>query len=222
MLIGSVSQVAILHIGVLVLDESQNLVQNKNGRNLVACLTQLINNAGISICMVGTLECVPFFTQAQQLARRSLGLQYGNMEYGVEFRQLCETLFQYQYVENKTEINGGIIQWLYEHSQGNPSMVVGLVHDAQEIAILDGREVLNMETLNETYKIRMSLLHDYIRPKKRIQTAGTKVEPLVLGEVEEDIEEDVSIVDMVARAKQENLDIVRLLKEHIAVEDVRV
>ena len=130
MLIGSVSQVALNHIGLLVIDEIQHIVHHKNGKSLVNCLTQLINNTGISICMVGTPECVPFFVQAQQLARRSLGLQYGNMEYGIEFRKFCETLFHYQYVKAKTVIDDGMIQWLYEHSQGNLSMVVSLIHDA--------------------------------------------------------------------------------------------
>jgi len=74
MLIGAVSQVALNHIGLLVVDEIQNVVNNKNGNSLVGMLTQLINSSGISICMVGTPECTSFFEQALQLARRSLGL----------------------------------------------------------------------------------------------------------------------------------------------------
>ena len=54
MLIGSVAQVALNHIGMLVVDEIQNVVNSKNGKSLIGALTQLINNSGISICMVGT------------------------------------------------------------------------------------------------------------------------------------------------------------------------
>ena len=64
MLIGSVSQVALNHIGMLIVDEIQNVVNSKNGKSLIGSLTQLINNSGISICMVGTPECTPFFEQA--------------------------------------------------------------------------------------------------------------------------------------------------------------
>ena len=85
MLIGSVSQVALNHIGVLIVDEIQNVVNSKQGKSLVGMLTQLINNSGISICMVGTPESTVFFEQAMQLARRSLGLQYGAMDYGEDF-----------------------------------------------------------------------------------------------------------------------------------------
>lgn len=61
MLIGSVSQVSLNHIGLLVVDEIQNVVNSRNGKSLVGMLTQLINNSGIAICMVGTPESIPFF-----------------------------------------------------------------------------------------------------------------------------------------------------------------
>ena len=60
MLIGSVSQVSLNHVGLLVVYEIQNVCNHKNGGNLVAVLTQLINSSGISICMVGTPECTSF------------------------------------------------------------------------------------------------------------------------------------------------------------------
>ena len=98
MLIGSVSQVALNHIGLLVVDEIQNVVGNKNGQSLVVMLTQLINNSGISICMVGTPKCKIFFEKEMQLARRSLGLEYGVMDYDDCFYELCKILFHFQYI----------------------------------------------------------------------------------------------------------------------------
>lgn len=116
MLIGSVSQVALNHIGLLVVDEIQNVVNNKGGNSLVGMLTQLINSSGISICMVGTPESTPFFEQALQLARRSLGLHYNTLEYNQYFCDFCKTIFEYQYTKEKVEISDNIINWLYEHS----------------------------------------------------------------------------------------------------------
>lgn len=171
MLIGSVSQVALNHIGLLVVDEIQNVCNSKNGKSLVGMLTQLINNSGISICMVGTPESAVFFEQAMQLARRSLGLRYDVMEYGTDFRAFCEIVFSYQYVKQKTEITDAIMEWLYEHTSGNISVVVSLIHDAQEIAILNGKEILDLGSLNEAYQQRLSMLHGFIRPtqKNRVQ-----------------------------------------------------
>ncbi len=112
MLIGTVSQVALNHIGILIVDEIQNVAQARNGRNLLGALLQLINCSGISIGMVGTPECTEFFSQAFQLARRSLGLQYDSMEYGNEFCNLCQILFQYQYVRHPMEANDAVVRWL--------------------------------------------------------------------------------------------------------------
>ena len=39
MLIGAVSQVALNHIGLLVVDEIQNVFNSKNGKSLVGTLT---------------------------------------------------------------------------------------------------------------------------------------------------------------------------------------
>ena len=224
MLIGSVSQVALNHIGLLVVDEIQNVVNSKHGKSLIGSLTQLINNSGISICMVGTPESTMFFEQAMQLARRSLGLNYGSMEYGSEFIGICKVLFSYQYVTEKTEITDAIIHWLYEHSAGVVSVVVSLIHDAQEIAILTGKEVLNLETLNEAYQKRLSLLHDYIQPSISHNHQTTKVKRKRTVDSEQGVESkkifSASISELVGIAKIENTDIVSLLKEHFSVVEV--
>ena len=222
MLIGSVSQVAINHIGLLVVDEIQNVVNSKNGKSLVGMLTQLINNSGISICMVGTPESNVFFEQAMQLARRSLGLQYKSLAYDQYFYDFCRTLFSYQYTKQKSEISDAIINWLYEHSGGIVSVVVSLIHDAQEIAILSGKEILSLESLNEAYKKRLSMLHGYIEPNiKQISKAATKRETNIEPEEENsNVIKDFSIAELTTTAKENNSDIVELLKSHIIVEEV--
>lgn len=226
MLIGSVSQVALNHIGMLIVDEIQNVVNSKNGKSLIGSLTQLINNSGISICMVGTPECNPFFEQAMQLARRSVGLQYQSMAYDSYFESFCKILFEHQYVKNRTEISSAIIEWLYEHSSGILSVVVSLIHDAQEIAILSGKEILDMEMLNQAYNQRLSFLHSYIQPaisqKKQISRPKKKNPVSKIDSVQEKDNECVSVSDLAVRAKAENLDMVAILREFYTVEEVAV
>ena len=227
MLIGSVSQVALNHIGLLVVDEIQNVCNSKNGKSLVGMLTQLINNSGISICMVGTPESAVFFEQAVQLARRSLGLRYDVMEYGTDFRNFCEIVFSYQYVKQKTEITDGIMEWLYEHTSGNISVVVSLIHDAQEIAILNGKEVLELEALQEAYKQRLSMLHGFIHMEQKRQTSKAKKKVSVTvtdvrTSAEEKYRGEFTIAGLVDDAKTENGDIVQLLKIHMPVVEVAV
>ena len=224
MLIGSVSQVALNHIGMLVVDEIQNVANSKNGKSLIGALTQLINNSGISICMVGTPESSRFFESAMQLARRSVGLQYTTMSHDKYFQEFCKVMFKYQYVQKTTEITDGILAWLYEHSAGITSVVVALIHDAQEIAILNGKEILNLGSLNEAYQQRLSLLHGYIQPSVSVGKQTTKIKkkaPVHTAE-NETLDDRVSIADLVAKAKDENMDIVQLLKSNMPVVEVAV
>ena len=227
MLIGSVAQVALNHIGMLVVDEIQNVANSKNGKSLIGALTQLINNSGISICMVGTPESAVFFEQAMQLARRSVGLKYTTMNYDEYFQSFCKVLFKYQYTKQRTEITPVIIEWLYEHSSGIVSVVISLIYDAQEIAILTGKEVLNLETLNEAYQQRLSLLHGYIQPSV-IQNKSTTRKKKTIADLninqtnDSQKQENYSIAAISEKAKTENIDVVALLKTVYKVVEVAI
>lgn len=226
MLIGCVSQVSLNHIGLLVVDEIQNVCNHRNGTNLVSMLTQLINNSGISICMVGTPESTKFFEKEMQLARRSLGLQYGALEYNEYFKFLCETVYSYQYVKNRTEISDMVIEWLYEHSSGLVSVVISLIHDAQEIAIMTGKEVLNIETLDIAYQERMKMLHGYIQPSiltKKQTTTKKKTEKKEKAEESNQIQrESVNLYELIMDARKNEGNIVELLKTYVSVLEVCV
>ena len=227
MLIGSVAQVALNHIGMLVVDEIQNVANSKNGKSLIGALTQLINNSGISICMVGTPESAVFFEQAMQLARRSVGLQYTTMKYDEYFQSFCKIIFKYQFLKNRTEITAAITEWLYEHSAGVISVVISLIYDAQEIAILTGKEVLNLETLNEAYQQRLSLLHGYIQPSV-IQNKSTTRKKKTIADLninqtsDSQKQENYSIAAIAEKAKTENIDVVALLKTVYKVVEVAI
>ena len=242
MLIGSVSQVSLNHIGLLVVDEIQNVVNSRNGKQLVGMLTQLINNSGISICMVGTPESIVFFEQAMQLARRSLGLQYEAMEFDKDFIVICKVLWGYLYTKSGVTLTDGIIEWLYEHSGGNISILVALIHDAQEISILEGRDVLDMTALEQAYQKRMAMLHDYLEPsvRRKKQTSAKKKKELItemedMGNQEKtgrtgdsdsvrmDMDgQEISLEELVADAKVRNLNIVEIFQKHFAVEEVEI
>ena len=161
LLIGLVSQVCLNHIGVLVVDEAQNLLA-KNGKNLVSGLVQLINNSGISLVFVGTLESKKFFESAFHLARRSVGLECSKMGFDDNFISLCEELFRYQYTRHRTALTHHLVEWLYLHSKGIVAIVVGLLHAAQEIAILSDLERVDVTTLEMAYKQRFQMLHNYL------------------------------------------------------------
>lgn len=220
MLIGSVSQAAINHIGLLVVDEIQNAVNNKNGKRLIGMLTQLINNSGISICMVGTQSCTEMFESEMQLARRSLGLNYTSVPYNRFFHDFCRILLSYQYTESKTDITDSLISWIYEHSSGIISVVVSLIHDAQELAILSGTEVLNIDTLTKAYNKRLSMLHGFIKPASIKNTRNTKSKTHISTAAEQ--MPSITISEIITKAKETQLDVINQLRKYIAVEVIRI
>ena len=162
-LIGIVSQVALQHIGLLIIDEIQHCVNSRNGKTLINSLTQIINNTGVSICLIGTPECKAFFSQGLQLARRSMGLSYNPLPFDDFFEEMCRVVFDYQYTLNRTELTGSMIEWLYEHSGGLVSLLISLIHDAQEIAILSETEKLDLKSLNEAYGKRSVMVHVFLQ-----------------------------------------------------------
>ena len=223
MLIGCVSQVALNHIGLLIVDEIQNVANSKNGKHLIGALTQLINNSGISICMVGTPESAEFFESAMQLARRSVGLRYGALEYDDYFEKFCRKLWSYQYVGQPSECPAAAIAYLYAHSAGIIAVVVSLMHDAQQIAIERGTDTLNTNALKTAYEQRLALLRDYIdtsigscKPGKKAKNQSVSALP------DWEIDNNISLLALAERSKSEGADVVLMVKEHFNVTEVAV
>ena len=96
-----------------------------------------------------------------------------------------------------------------------------MIHDAQEIAILNGMEELNLAVLNEAYQKRLAMLHSYIQPKpiKRHSAAPVRKTICVQRKV---LCGSVTIEELASRAKAENVDVVALLREHMPVDEVRL
>ena len=222
-LIGCVSSVCINHVGLLVIDEIQHVVDQKAGGALARCLMQLLNSSGISVAMVGTPSVIPFMSGGEfQLARRTLGLYYEPMEYGQAFRDLCTTLFRYQYVKNRTELDEPMMYRLFEFSQGNPSVLVGLLHDVQECSILSGREEISSDLLHAAYQTRLRMLHPHITPARKPSTSRVKQIVAIPKAAPVEAPEQVYIAALVKDAKKGQQDIVSCLKRHIPVEEIRI
>jgi hypothetical protein len=227
-ILGMVCQLCHLHVGLLIIDEVQLLSgATQAGSVLYRMILQLINTSCINVLLVGTSECLRFFSETQQIARRSVGLQYGAMEFGGDFRRIAEILYSYQYVKQDSKLTENVLYWLYEHTGGVPAILTALIHDAQEIAILRGREALGIEALTEAYSSRMRMLHSYladrIEPKitttyhekpKSINTANVADSSKSLPDGY------MSVEALTTEARNKQLDIIELMRSQFAVEEV--
>jgi hypothetical protein len=225
MLVSLSSKVFFNHIGVLVLDEIQNLVGSKNGNNLVKAIVQLVNVSSISICFVGTPEAISFFELEFHLARRTLGLAYSGLENDSNFEDLCCTLFQYQYTKNYTPLTREVIDWLYLHSQGVLSVVVGLIYSSQQIAILEEIESLNLETLSKAFNQRFEMLHYHLNLPNTSQrySNNSNQEPFItLNSTDKQPAHSFSLVEVIEDAKQQKNDPIACLKAYISIEEIAI
>lgn len=233
-MIVSVAQVLLNHCAVLVIDEIQNLVKHRAGVQLVAMLTELLNESGISIIMVGTPEVESFFSGVDYLARRTIGLRYDKCAYDDYWYEFCYELWKYQYVTNQSELSDSILHYLYEHSAGTISHVLFLFHTAQEISILNGRECLDMAALEEAYQ-RMRMLHTHIEPdislkkkpckrKKKEAAIEVNASHTTLEEipVEKCETENWSFEEYARISKKKNVDMALLLKGKISITELVV
>lgn len=222
MLIGLVSNACLNHVGLLIVDEVQNVVNSKNGKNLIGSLTELINDSGISICMVGTPDSEQFYAQNYMLARRSLGLSINEIPLDTNFAGFVTTLYRYQYVSGDMVLTDGIIQWLYEHSGGITSNVVTLIHDAQEIAILDGSETVTIETLNAAYRQRLGLLHTHIDISRQQMAAKQPPKTEVPEKNEISVFEKGLLAALLVESKEKEVSFIDLLKQRLTVAEVQL
>ena len=88
-----------------------------------------------------------------------------------------------------------------------------------------GKEILNIETLNMAYKQRLTLLHSYIHTTdaKPKTTKPSKKKPIAKSDdIQINIINGVSIVEIAKKSKTDNVDIVPLLRKHFSVEEVRL
>ncbi len=244
-ILGMVAQLCQQFVGTLIIDEIQFIVQHKSGQQLYRMILQLINTS-CNILLVGTNECLPFLPKIKAHFKWHEEALVCNMErWNTEMSFLRYAAYcSHINISIESEITDGIISWLYEHTRGNPSTLVSLFHDAQEIAILEGDEYLGIETLTKAYNQRFQMLHNYIAanttPKKKTSsTAIPKIQfpknenpktDFVFGEnlnefgdVEEYSELDyVSIDVLVAESKISKVDITTLMKKHFAVVEVEI
>lgn len=141
-----------------------------------------------------------------------MGLNYKAMEYGDEFRNFCKTILKYCYTKEPPEVNEEMLLWLYNHAQGNVSVVVSLIHDAQEMAVLEGTERLDVASLTKAFESRMTMLHDYILPNKTKASLPKKKTERI--DVRENyISDKISILEISSNAKMSGCNIVSELKK---------
>lgn len=176
--------VRVNHVGLLVIDELQNIAYRKNGIRFINFLVQLINAAGVSICMVGTPRVLQVLQQEFRSARRTTGLIYDRLPDDKEFALLLHGLWHYQYTRFATDLTSEMQSWLYRKTQGIPDVLVKLLYNAQKLCILDGREKLDLEVFESAFLKNLGMVSDYMaelatvrvpRPQREVERSPAAI-----------------------------------------------
>ena len=167
--------VRINHVGLLVIDELQNIAYRKHGIRFINFLVQLINGAGVSICMVGTPRVLHVLQQEFRSARRTTGLIYDRLPDDKEFALLLHGLWHYQYTRFATDLTPEMQSWLYRKTQGIPDVLVKLLYNAQKLCILDGREKLDLEVFESAFLKNLGMDSDYMAELATVRVPRTKM-----------------------------------------------
>ena len=173
-MIPNMARVAANHcIGVVVIDEIQRLSRSKSGsaKAMLDFFVQIVNTIGIPVVLVGTYKALPILSGAISQMRRGTGqgdLVWDRMQLDDQWELLMESLWDYQYIENKCALDkiSQLGEVIYEETQGITDLAIKLFMFAQERAITSGQEKLTSAIIRSAARDKFNLLQPALKAFK--------------------------------------------------------
>ena len=156
------------HLGLLVIDEIQNLFQtrNRSSEELESFIVQIVNDWGVPVLMVGTSENFEIISQNFRIRRRLSGLpqpQWGRLDrHDPEWTIFTNALFKYCYVKKGFKADE-LRPVLFELTCGIPDLVIKLFSFSQIQAINEKIEEVTPELLQSVMKRSLSQNERYLK-----------------------------------------------------------
>ena len=162
-LIPQMSLIARRHsLGVLVIDEIQNLVKTKLGtkEEMLKCLKSLVNVVGIPIIHIGTPEAISVLSDGLMNARRSTGMGAVFMDVfdkkSDEWLMFIHRIWDFQWTSTFTPITPEISNLMFDLSAGIANVAANIYIAVQEAAIkqgeIGGNEKITVQLIKEVAK----------------------------------------------------------------------
>jgi hypothetical protein len=157
-MLAQVAQIAHTHhLGLLVIDEMQNLANARRGRDdLLNFLVKMDNIIGIPVIRVGTNEAEPILTSNFRNARRGTGqgaVRWKRMENDEDWEFFVEEMWEYQWTKIEVPYSKDLGDAFYEETQGIIDILVKLYKMVQWRAIsLGGNEGITAELIHQVAK----------------------------------------------------------------------
>lgn len=157
-LMDSMANVAATHqLGVLIIDEIQylNVARSGGAEEMLNFFVNLVNTIGLPVVLVGTYDAAPLFTGTFRQARRGSGqgdLVWDRMPFDDEWQLYVESLWEYQYVQQKCPLTEKLSLALHDVSYGIIDIANRIYLAAQVRAIEKGTEEITEGLLRSAYR----------------------------------------------------------------------
>ena len=149
-------------LGLLVVDEVQHLAQAKSGSDaMLNFFVTLVNTIGVPVILIGTSKATAILQGEFRQARRGSGqgdLIWNRMEQGKDWELFIRMMWKYQWTREKVECTRGMLDAMYQETQGIVVLAVVLYALVQEEAILGEKETFDEKDVSQTARKRMALV----------------------------------------------------------------
>lgn len=149
-LLAKVKQLAMTyHLGVLVLDELQNLCVKKSGgrEEMLNFFQELVNELRIPVVLLGTFKASSVLGLDLRHARRNSaggGMEWKPLEFNDEWRSLVRTLWRYQWVKKPAPLDEATYATLHAETQGIRALLVDM-YAVTQLHAMRGAECVTPE-----------------------------------------------------------------------------
>jgi hypothetical protein len=145
------------HLGLLVIDEMQNLVTaRRSSSDMLNFLVKLDNIIGVPVIRVGTNEAFPILQGNFRNARRGTGegsVIWDRMLQDEEWEFFIEGMWEYQWTKTYVPFSDEINEALYHESQGITDIAIKLYKMVQwKVISLGGEEIISADTIHQVAK----------------------------------------------------------------------
>jgi hypothetical protein len=165
LMLAQVAQLANSHyLGLLVIDEMQNLVNARRGKDdLLNFLVKMDNIIGVPVIKVGTNEALPILQGNFRNARRGTGegsVIWDRMQKDDdEWKLFAENLWEYQWTKKKVELSTALEEAFYDETQGIIDIAIKLFRMVQCRCIaLEGDETITVDLIRQVAKDGLHLV----------------------------------------------------------------
>lgn len=159
------------NVGILIIDEVQNLLQTKGDSNeMLSFFVSLTNQLGVPIIYCGTSNSIKLFQSKMAIARRQTGA--GDMKFqpininNAEWASMLKYLWQGYILQEDVQLDREMVDVFWECSQGLIGIVVALFCQVQIRALLSGRESFDTDLVRRTYNEDFAIVKPMIEAIK--------------------------------------------------------